>query len=162
MKFTKMHGLGNDYLYFYWEVPENVRELAVRLSDRHFGAGSDGLIFISRSDTADFRMRIFNTDGSEAMMCGNGILCGGKAVFTDEGQREIRKNIAVYKNNARILMEALDEAHVWYCGGKNAPYFWMKCPDSVGSWAFFDCLLNELQIVGTLGEGFEITCNYAD
>ena len=79
---------------------------------------------------------------------------GGKAVFTDEGQREIRKNIAVYKNNARILMEALDEAHVWYCGGKNAPYIWMKCPDSVGSWAFFDCLLNELQIVGTPGEGF--------
>ena len=84
MKFTKMHGLGNDYLYFYGEVPENVRELAVRLSDRHFGAGSDGLIFISRSDTADFRMRIFNADGSEAMMCGNGIRCVGKYVY-DKG-----------------------------------------------------------------------------
>ena len=84
MKFTKMHGLGNDYLYFYQEVPENVQALAIRLSNRHFGAGSDGLIFITRSDCADFRMRIFNADGSEAKMCGNGIRCVGKYVY-DKG-----------------------------------------------------------------------------
>ena len=58
MKFTKMQGLGNDYLYFYEEVPENVEELAIRLSDRHFGAGSDGLIYICHSDVADFKMPI--------------------------------------------------------------------------------------------------------
>ena len=84
MHFTKMHGLGNDYLYVYGEVPENIAELSRRLSDRHFGAGSDGMIYISPSDTADFKMRIFNADGSEAKMCGNGIRCVGKYVY-DKG-----------------------------------------------------------------------------
>ena len=78
MHFTKMHGLGNDYLYVYGEVPENIIELSKRLSDRHFGVGSDGMIYISPSETADFKMRIFNADGSEGMMCGNGIRCVGK------------------------------------------------------------------------------------
>ncbi len=87
MRFTKMHGLGNDYLYVYGDVPQNVKELTVRLSERHFGAGSDGMIFISplpRESGADFRMRIFNADGSEAKMCGNGIRCVGKYVY-DKG-----------------------------------------------------------------------------
>ena len=83
MKFTKMQGLGNDYLYF-WREPENPEELSRRLSDRHFGAGSDGIILISPSSAADFKMRIFNADGSEAMMCGNGIRCVGKYVY-DKG-----------------------------------------------------------------------------
>lgn len=81
MKFTKMQGLGNDYLYIYGEVPLNVKELAIQYSDRHFGVGSDGLIFISPSKVADFKMRIFNADGSEAKMCGNGIRCVGKYVY---------------------------------------------------------------------------------
>ena len=84
MHFTKMHGLGNDYLYVYGEVPANVAELSRRLSDRHFGAGSDGMIYISPSSVADFKMRIFNADGSEALMCGNGIRCVGKYVY-DKG-----------------------------------------------------------------------------
>ena len=84
MHFTKMHGLGNDYLYVYGEVPDNVAELSRKLSDRHFGAGSDGMIYISPSPVADFRMRIFNADGSEAKMCGNGIRCVGKYVY-DKG-----------------------------------------------------------------------------
>ena len=84
MKFTKMHGLGNDYLYVYGDVPENAAEIARTLSERHFGAGSDGMIYISESDIADFRMRIFNADGSEARMCGNGIRCVGKYVY-DKG-----------------------------------------------------------------------------
>ena len=84
MRFTKMHGLGNDYLYVYGEVPENAPELSVKLSDRHFGAGSDGMIYISPSAVADFKMRIFNADGSEAKMCGNGIRCVGKYVY-DKG-----------------------------------------------------------------------------
>lgn len=83
MHFTKMHGLGNDYLYVYGE-PENPSALSVRLSDRHFGAGSDGMIWISPSAVADFKMRIFNADGSEAKMCGNGIRCVGKYVY-DKG-----------------------------------------------------------------------------
>ncbi len=81
MRFTKMQGLGNDYLYVFGEVPENIAELSRRLSDRRFGAGSDGMIYISHSHIADFKMRIFNSDGSEAPMCGNGIRCVGKYVF---------------------------------------------------------------------------------
>lgn len=79
---------------------------------------------------------------------------GGAAVFTPEGQKQIHENIQVYKNNAKVLMEALDKLGIWYCGGKNAPYIWFKCPDSMGSWEFFDYLLNEIQVVGTPGEGF--------
>ena len=81
LRFTKMQGLGNDYLYMFGAVPEEVKDLCVRLCDRHFGVGADGLIFIGESDTADFSMRIFNSDGSEADMCGNGIRCVGKYVF---------------------------------------------------------------------------------
>ena len=84
MKFTKMQGLGNDYLYIYGEVPPDIEALSKRLSDRHFGAGSDGMIYISPSGSADFKMRIFNADGSEAKMCGNGIRCVGKYVY-DKG-----------------------------------------------------------------------------
>ena len=79
---------------------------------------------------------------------------GGAAVFTEEGQRQIRERIQVYKNNAKVLMDALDQLGIWYCGGKNAPYIWMKCPNGMGSWEFFDYLLHEIQVVGTPGEGF--------
>lgn len=79
---------------------------------------------------------------------------GGAAVFTEEGQRQIRENIQVYKNNAKTLMKALDQLGIWYCGGKNAPYIWLNCPNGMGSWEFFDYLLQEIQVVGTPGEGF--------
>ena len=79
---------------------------------------------------------------------------GGAAVFTEEGQRQIQENIRIYKNNAKVMMEALDKLGIWYCGGKNAPYIWMKCPNGMGSWEFFDYLLHEIQVVGTPGEGF--------
>ncbi len=79
---------------------------------------------------------------------------GGAAVFTPEGQEQIRANIRIYKQNARILMQALDEAGIWYTGGKNAPYIWLKCPGGMDSWTFFDFLLNEIQVVGTPGAGF--------
>lgn len=83
IKFTKMHGLGNDYVYIDCinQSIENESELSKFVSDRHFGIGSDGLICICRSDIADFKMRMFNSDGSEAEMCGNGIRCVGKFVF---------------------------------------------------------------------------------
>lgn len=79
---------------------------------------------------------------------------GASAVFTPEGQKQIHDNIKVYKDNAACLMKALDELGIWYCGGKNAPYIWMKCPDGMTSWEFFDLLLNEIQVVGTPGQGF--------
>jgi len=83
MHFTKMHGLGNDYVYVncFAQTVAAPAELAVRISDRHFGVGSDGLILIERSTVADARMRMFNADGSEAQMCGNGIRCVAKYVY---------------------------------------------------------------------------------
>ena len=83
IRFTKMHGLGNDYVYIdaTKENIENPSVLSKYISDRHFGVGSDGLILICPSDKADFRMRMFNSDGSEAEMCGNGIRCVGKFVY---------------------------------------------------------------------------------
>ena len=89
MKFTKMHGLGNDYVYVncFEETVENPSEAARYLSDRHTGIGSDGLILICPSDTADFEMRMYNADGSRSEMCGNGIRCVGKYVY-DHGLTE--------------------------------------------------------------------------
>lgn len=79
---------------------------------------------------------------------------GALAVFTPEGQQQIRENIRVYKENAAFFMEALDAAGIWYCGGKNSPYIWMKCPDGMSGWEFFDYLLSEIQVVGIPGDGF--------
>lgn len=83
MQFTKMQGIGNDYIYIncFKEKIENPSELSIKLSDRHFGIGSDGIILIEPSDKADCRMDIYNADGSRAMMCGNGIRCVGKYVY---------------------------------------------------------------------------------
>lgn len=83
MEFTKMHGIGNDYVYVncFKEQVENPGELAIRVSDRHFGIGSDGLILIKPSDRADFEMAMYNADGSEGAMCGNGIRCVAKYVY---------------------------------------------------------------------------------
>ncbi|HNW86026.1 MAG TPA: diaminopimelate epimerase [Candidatus Limiplasma sp.] len=78
LRFTKMHGIGNDYIYinaFTEQLPEDLPALAVRMSDRRFGCGGDGIILIAPSRQADFRMRMFNCDGSESEMCGNGIRC---------------------------------------------------------------------------------------
>lgn len=79
---------------------------------------------------------------------------GASAVFTPEGQKQIYESISIYKKNAKVIMDALDKCGFWYVGGKNSPYVWMKCPNNMGSWEFFDYLLNELQIVGTPGVGF--------
>ena len=83
VKFTKMHGCGNDYIYVncFTEKIEEPSVIAKKVSDRHFGIGSDGLILICPSETADFKMRMFNADGSEGKMCGNGIRCVAKYVY---------------------------------------------------------------------------------
>ncbi len=84
IKFTKMEGLGNDYIYMDCTKsgePDNIASLAQFVSNRHFGIGGDGLILICKSDIADFKMRMFNADGTEAEMCGNGIRCVGKFVY---------------------------------------------------------------------------------
>ena len=90
MHYTKMHGLGNDYLFVFGDVPENAPELSRIYSDRKTGVGSDGMIYINYSEIADFSMRIFNADGSEAKMCGNGIRCVARYVcergYTDRDE----------------------------------------------------------------------------
>ena len=93
MRFTKMQGLGNDFLIVWDQVPEDAAPVCAALCDRHFGVGADGVIFVSPSWVADGRMRIFNADGSEAMMCGNGIRCVGKYLY-DKGL-VIRERLSV-------------------------------------------------------------------
>ena len=77
-----------------------------------------------------------------------------EAVFSPEGMQEIQHNLDYYRRNAVVIAAALDEAGVWYCGGKNSPYLWLKCPAGMGSWEFFDWLLDTAHVVGTPGEGF--------
>ncbi|MBR0277524.1 MAG: diaminopimelate epimerase [Clostridia bacterium] len=117
MHFTKMHGLGNDYLYIYGEVPDDIKDLSIKLSKRHFGVGSDGIIYISTSEIADFKMRIFNADGSEAKMCGNGIRCVGKYVYdkgyTDKKQLKIQtlsgvKTLSLQTSDGKVKTVSVD------------------------------------------------------
>lgn len=79
---------------------------------------------------------------------------GAAAVFSDEGMAQIRKNLAVYMHNAKLIAECMDRLGVWYTGGKNSPYIWLKCPHNMNSWEFFDYLLQNAQVVGTPGVGF--------
>lgn len=79
---------------------------------------------------------------------------GAAAVFTAQGMKEIKENLAYYMDNAKLIASCMDDLGVWYTGGKNSPYIWLKCPNGMGSWEFFDYLLNNAQVVGTPGEGF--------
>lgn len=120
MKFTKMEGLGNDYIYVYG-APKDPEKLSIKLSDRHFGIGGDGLVLISLSDVADFKMRIFNADGSEAKMCGNGVRCVGKYVY-DKGYTKKTsitvetlsgiKNLDLFLENGKVDTVAVDMGQV--------------------------------------------------
>lgn len=80
--------------------------------------------------------------------------CGAAAVFSDEGQSQIKKYIDFYKENAKIFLSVLEDMNIWHVGGKNSPYIWFKCPRNIGSWDFFDFLLKEANLVGTPGVGF--------
>lgn len=82
------------------------------------------------------------------------IQCAANAVFTDDGLDQIQNSIEYYKENARIISTALEDLNIWFTGSKNSPYIWLKCPNEMTSWEFFDYLLNELNIVGTPGSGF--------
>lgn len=110
MKFTKMHGIGNDYIYFNCMETEieNPEKLAARLSDRHFGIGADGIVLICPSDKADAKMRMFNIDGSEGKMCGNASRCVGKYLYDNKivSHKNITletlsgiKNIEIFEKN---------------------------------------------------------------
>ncbi len=119
MKFSKMHGIGNDYIYVncFEETVSDPEKVSVLLSDRHKGVGSDGLVLIMPSEKADFRMRIFNADGSEAMMCGNATRCIGKYVYdtglTDKTDITLETNsgikyLKLYINDGKVDSVTVD------------------------------------------------------
>ena len=82
------------------------------------------------------------------------VQCAAAAVFSDEGQRQIKENLSYYQENAAVISQALDKLGIYYTGGKNSPYIWLECPNGMGSWEFFDFLLENAAVVGTPGEGF--------
>lgn len=114
MKFTKMHGCGNDYIYvngFAEKIPaEKKPALVQRLSDRHFGIGGDGVIFINPSDVADFEMEMYNADGSRGEMCGNGIRCVAKYVY-DKGMTDATEISVVSAGKIKYLTLTVDKPH---------------------------------------------------
>ena len=82
------------------------------------------------------------------------VQCAAAAVFSEEGQKQIQVNLSYYRENAKIISQALDELGIYYTGGKNSPYIWLECPNGMGSWEFFDLLLTKANVVGTPGAGF--------
>ena len=121
LKFTKMHGCGNDYVYFscFDQTIENPEEVSIKLSDRRFGIGGDGIILVCPSEVADAKMRMFNLDGSEGKMCGNGIRCVGKFLYdhelidTNKEFVEVEtlsgiKKLKVYKTDGKVTSLKVD------------------------------------------------------
>lgn len=110
INFTKMHGAGNDYIYIdcFDGEPEDPGALSRRLSDRHFGVGGDGVILVCPSDVADAKMRMFNADGSEGRMCGNGIRCVGKFVYEKRGVQKPVLTIETLAGIKTLKMQAQD------------------------------------------------------
>ncbi len=155
LKFTKMHGCGNDYIYFncFEEKINDPGALSVKLSDRRYGIGSDGIILICPSDIADAKMRMFNVDGSEGKMCGNGIRCVGKYLYDNN----------MVKNN-EITIETLsgvktlkvapknDEAEFLTVDMGKAEFLSYKIPVNIES----DKVINREMIFG--GKSYNITC----
>lgn len=114
LKFTKMHGCGNDYIYFNcFENPiENPEELSIKLSDRHFSIGGDGIVLICPSDVADAKMRMFNADGSEGKMCGNAIRCVGKYIYERNIAKKPVVTIETLSGIKTLELNIVDEAVV--------------------------------------------------
>ena len=103
MKFTKMHGLGNDYIFVdcFAETVTDPSRTAQLLSPAHFGVGADGLILIEPSAKADCRMRMFNADGTEGRMCGNGIRCVGKYMYDHGKNHSSRERVGIFRRGCR-------------------------------------------------------------
>lgn len=155
IKFSKMHGTGNDYVYVncFEQKLDNPSELAVKLSDRHFGIGSDGLILIAPSEKADCRMIMYNSDGSEGMMCGNGIRCVGKYAYDHNIVN--KENITVEtKSGIKNLTLTVEDDVVTYVTVDmgNA----ILKPSDIPVLDKEDSFINRKMIVGDLE--YEVTC----
>ena len=155
MKFTKMHGCGNDYVYVDCtnEMIENPSEVSKYVSDRHFGIGSDGLILICSSETADFRMAMYNADGSEGAMCGNGIRCVAKYVY-DKGLTD-KKNISIEtKSGIKELELTVEDGKVSLVKvNMGAPI--LKAKDSPVDVDTEKCIDSDINVDG---KDYKITC----
>ena len=113
-------------------------------------------LVVKASDGSDVSLKqLWNRrEGSKFNGVSYPVQCAAAAVFTPEGQEQIKVNISYYQNNAKTIAAALDELGIKYTGGKNSPYIWLKCPNGMGSWEFFDLLLEKANVVGTPGAGF--------
>ena len=155
MKFTKMHGCGNDYIYVncFTEKIEEPSVIAKKVSDRHFGIGSDGLILICPSETADFKMRMFNADGSEGKMCGNGIRCVAKYVY-DNGMTDKEVITVETLSGIKTLQLAVSEGRVQAVTvDMGSPVF---TPSQIPVKCEGDRMINQPVSVG--GKEYYITC----
>jgi diaminopimelate epimerase len=155
MRFTKMHGCGNDYIYVNCmeEMIDNPEEATVRVSDRHFGIGSDGLILICPSEVADFRMAMYNADGSEGKMCGNGIRCIAKYVYeyglTDKDKISVEtksgiKYLDLTIENGKVVLVKVD---------MGAP---VLCPEQIPVKIGKDSCID--QTLSVAGRDYQVTC----
>ncbi len=155
MKFTKMHGIGNDYVYIncFEETVENPKELAIRVSNRNFGVGSDGLILIKPSDKADFKMDMYNADGSQGKMCGNGIRCVGKFVYDKGLTEKTTVTVETLAGIKTLFLEIEDDKVAFVTVNMGKPSF--KCED-VALDTIKDEMINEILIVNNIG--YKVTC----
>lgn len=163
MKFTKMHGCGNDYVYingFREKIPaEKKAELVRQLSDRHFGIGGDGVIFINPAEEADFEMEMYNADGTRAEMCGNGIRCVAKFVY-DKGLTESEHISVVSAGQIKQLSLTIEKRHPWDRGTVSKVRVNMGSPilkpELIPVKAEGDCVINKLIEVNE--KKYHITC----
>ena len=145
---------------------EGAKECAIEMCSLSKTAGFTGMrcgytvvpseLVVKASDGTDVKLADIwgRRQGSKFNGVSYPVQCAAAAVFSEEGMKQTRENIEYYKNNAKIIGAALDELGIKYTGGKNSPYIWLKCPNNMGSWEFFDLLLEKINVVGTPGAGF--------
>ena len=145
---------------------EGAKEVAIEMCSLSKTAGFTGMrcgytvvpseLVVKASDGSDVKLADLwgRRQGSKFNGVSYPVQCAAAAVFTEEGLKQTRENIEYYKNNAKVIGETLDELGIKYTGGKNSPYIWLKCPGNMGSWEFFDLLLEKINVVGTPGAGF--------
>ena len=145
---------------------EGAKEVAIEMCSLSKTAGFTGMrcgytvvpseLVVKASDGTDVKLADLwgRRQGSKFNGVSYPVQCAAAAVFSEEGIRQTRENIEYYKNNAKIIGQTLDELGIKYTGGKNSPYIWLKCPGNMGSWDFFDLLLEKINVVGTPGAGF--------
>ena len=163
MKFTKMHGCGNDYIYFdctksdFPGGAEGEKAAAIKLSDRHFGIGGDGIILIKKGRTADFEMVMYNADGSRSQMCGNGIRCVGKYVY-DAGYtagREFSVESMGAVKHLKVIKGERGEKETWLSVDMGSPILEArKIPVAVGPYE--GAVINQPLVID--GTEYKITC----